>query len=36
MMMNSSNANEEANHGSESPELILLSVWLSVGQLVSW
>ena len=26
MMMNSRNANEEENHGSESSELILLSV----------
>ena len=26
MMMNSSNANEEGNHGSESSELIILSV----------
>ena len=26
MMMNSNNANEEENHGSESSELILLSV----------
>ena len=35
MMMNSSNANEEGNHGSESSELIIFKC-KNVGQLVSW